>query len=657
MCEYLKVFITGIGGLMGGKLLICGLVLFSGFTSLSGDEAGRVLLANAWAEDPSFLKLKFTEGLVWLPAPIWLLGSLLMVWKDLWLIPMAVNLFFSLAGLYYIFRLGGTLYDRQTGLLSAALFGIIPWNTWLSLSASAQPIFHGFLLAGFYYFVRWQQSEKRRHLWLAVASLFFAGTIRPEAWGFAGFCSLWILIRPFSQNVRIGFIERGMAAIFSLGFCLTWLGINYVDYGNPLHFLTFNRAYIQGKLLHMESVSLRLLQFPMLLFFLSPFITSLGIWALPWAWKRQTIEGKAYIAIIVGVFCLFSLVWGTGVGTAHSPQRFVLIFFALISPFVASLILHVLRKNRIFSGLTACVLIIFFIGNFTLNFFYVDRYEYTAKAGRYLEKLRNEKYLQEGDRVLTEFGLHYLDETYKTLSYHARENLVSESLLLQAFSGHPEIFFEREITKNRIGLSQKFDISALNEDRLKLLVIQSPDIVHKLPNQYRLFCQKGQYLFFRKKGFVAPCDDLKYLQPMQLKTKNLIGNYYVKGYTLKPRMLPRSVLIWLRPISSDETKTKVLIRAEGKQGTFHEILPINVLQSEALLVFPLQSELPAGRYTLTLSIVSDVNTETFDLEKSNQAEITLGPITLIKSKRVAARTLLNGKHFEPEVLLRLLLTF
>ena len=144
---------------------------------------------------------------------------------------------------------------------------------------------------------------------------------------------------------------------------------------------------------------------------------------------------------------------------------------------------------------------------------------------------------------------------------------------------------------------------------------------------------------------------------LQLKGKNLIGNYYVKGYALHPRMPPRSVLIWLRPISPDVTKTKVLIRAEGKQGTFQEILPIHVLQSEALLVFPLQLELPAGRYTLNLSLVSDVNNETFDLEESNQAEVTFGPITLIESKRMAARTLLKGKHFEPEVLLRLLLTF
>jgi hypothetical protein len=390
---------------------------------------------------------------------------------------------------------------------------------------------------------------------------------------------------------------------------------------------------------------------------LSPFITILGILALPRAWKQHAVEVKAYIAIIVGVFCLFSLVWGTGVGTAHSPQRFVLIFFALISPFVASLIFQVLKENRIFSGLMAIVVIIFFIGNFVFNFFYVDRYEYTVKAGRYLEKLRNENYLQEGDRVLTEFGLHYLDETFKMLPYHVRDSLISESMLLQAFSGHPEIFLDREITKNCIALSQNGDISALNEDRLKLLVIHSTDIVHKLPNQYRLFCQKGPYLFFGKKGFAPPCDDVKYPQPMQLKAKKLIGNYYVKGYALHPRMLPRSVLIWLKSVPLDKKKSKMLIRAEGKHGTFHEILPIHVLQSEALLVFPLQLELPAGRYKLNLSLASDVNNETFDLEKSNQAEVTFGPITLIESKRVAARTLLKGKHFEPEVLLRLLLSF
>jgi hypothetical protein len=654
--EYLKNLTTGITGFLGGKLFICGLVLISGFTSLSGDEAGRVLLANAWAEDPSLLKLKFTEGLVWLPVPIWLMGGLLMIWKDLWLIPMAVNIFFSLVGLYYIFRLGEALNDYQTGLLSAALFGINPWNTWLSLSAAVEPIFHGFLLSGIYYFVRWQQTEKRCHLWFTAISLFFACTIRPEAWVFTGFCSLWILIRPFSKNKRIGFIERSLAAVFSLGFCFTWLGINYVDYGNPLNFLSHNLEYVSASG-QLESVILRLLQFPLFLFLLSPFMTISGIWALPWAWKRQNIEGKAYLSMIVGVFCLFTLVWGTGVGTAHSPQRFVLIFYALISPFVASRILHVLRKNNIFSALITYGLIIFFIGNFTFNFFYVDRYEYTVKAGRYLNKLRNENYLQEFDCVLTEFGLHHLDGTFKALSFQTRDFLVSESQLLQVFSGYPEIFLDRESTQNCTALSQNTIFSALNEECLKLLVFLSPDIVHKLPNQYRLFCQIGPYLFFGKKGFVPPCDDVTYPQPMGSKVKQSIGNYHIKGYTLHPWILPRSVFIWLDPISSDASKTKVLVRAEGKEGTFQEILPIHVIQSEALLVFPLQLELPAGRYTLSLSSVFDANSEIFDFEELNQAEITLGPITLIESKRMAARTLLKGRHFQPDILFRLLLTF
>lgn len=650
--------------LLVGKLVISGLVLISGFSWLSGDDVFRALFASVWAQRPFFFSAEFGGASpLWLPLPFWLVGSLLKIWHDLWLAPLVVNLFSMLVALFFLSRIGTLLYDRRTGLLGAALIAILPWNTWLSLSATAEPLYQGLLFAGLYHFLQWFQTEERRHLWLASSSLLLAGMTRPEGWAFAGMYSLWVLATsPSTQDSQVGWAERGAAGILACSFCPVWLGLNYASYGDPLHFLAVSRGVVSASPLQLESISLRLLQFPLILFGTSPTLTTVLLCALPWTWKRwrtETQAYQAYLAIVGGVFCLLVLAGGGGLGTTYAPQRYVLTFLSLFSPVVASFILHIHRQGNLRSWLATGVLITFFLGNFVLGFFSVDRYGHLVAAGRYLEQLWREEQLAEGDMIVAERAVRLLEGTFSTLSYLDKERLLTERAFLQLFSGHPNNFLDSDWTRNAETVSfAQAGLTALEQHKVKLIVVQSPELADKIAVRYRLVCQIGPYLFFGERGFSPPCFPPAYPDPVQITPLPLGKLYQVDRYALHPTTLPNSVLIWLRPFSPDSPPARVLIRAEGRAGIYEEILPVYVQQSEALLVFPLQAELPAGTYRLRLTLLPSIDTDNQGEESSALLqEAVLGPVTLIASKRTAVKTLLKRKRLEPEILLRLFLTF
>lgn len=652
---------SGCIALLVGKLVISGLVLISGFTWLSGDDVFRVLFASVWAERPFFFTAEFGGASpLWLPLPFWLVGSLLKVWNDVWLVPIGVSLFFTLVGLYFVFRIGTLLYDRTTGLLSAALIGILPWHTWLSLSAVAEPLSHGFLLAGFFSFLQWLRSAERQHLWLASGSFLLAGMTRPEAWAVAGLYGLWVFVKPPSlDDQRIGWIERGCAAALAVGFCPVWLGINYIYYGSPLHFLALNQEVIQSSQSELMSTGVRLLQFPLVLLGTSPTLTLLSLCAVPWAWKRRSEATQAYLTIIGGIFGLLLLTAANGLGTGHAPQRYMIIFLALLSPCIAAFIVSLLKYKTLHSRLTSLVLLTFFSGNVMLGFLYVDRYTYLTAAGQYLKRLWSEHYLEPGQFVAAERGLRLLDGTFPSLSYLDKERLLTERAFLQLFSGHPNNFLDGDWTRNAETVSfAQAGLTALEQHKVKLIVVQSPELADRIPARYRLVCQIGPYLFFGERGFSPPCFPPAYPDPVQITPLPLGKLYQVDRYALHPTTLPNAVLIWLRPLSPDSPPARVLIRAEGRAGIYEEILPVYVQQSEALLVFPLQAELPAGPYRLRLTLLPSIDTDNQGEESSALLqEAVLGPVTLIASKRTAVKTLLKRKRLEPEILLRLFLTF
>ena len=647
--------------LLAAKLAVSGLVLISGFTWLSGDDVFRVLFASVWAQRPFFFTAEFGGASpLWLPLPFWLVGSLLKVWNDVWFVPIGVSLFFSLVGLYFVFRIGTLLYDRTTGLLSAALIGILPWHTWLSLSAVAEPLYHGFLLAAFFSFLQWLRTAERQPLWIASSSFLLAGMIRPEAWAVAGLYGLWIFVKPPSlHNQQIGWTERGGAAVLAVGFCPVWLGINYLYYGSPLHFLALNQEVIQSSQSGPMSTGIRLLQFPLVLFGTSPTLSLFLLCAVPWAWRQRSEITQAYLTIIGGVFGLLLLTAANGLGTGHAPQRYMIIFLALLSPCIAAFMLSLLKSKTLRSRLMYLALITFFSGNFILGFLYVDRNTYLVDAGRYLERLWSEHYLKPGHFVAAERSLHLLDGSFPTLSYLDKERLLTERAFLQLFSGHPSNFLDVDWTRNAETISfAHAGLAGLERHQVRLIVVQSPELADKIPVRYRLVCQIGPYLFFGERGFFPPCFAPTYPVPAQIQPFPLGELYQVDRYTLHPTTLPNAVLIWLRPFSPDAPPARVCIRAEGRAGSYEEILPVYVLQSEALLVFPLQTKLPAGTYRLRLTLLPSIDTDNQGEESSALLqEAVLGPVTLIASKRTAVKALLQMKRFEPQVLFRLFLTF
>lgn len=640
--------------LLLGKLLLAGLVLAGGFVPPSGDEAGRALLGAAWERNPYFVDTDFPLLAIWLPLHFWIIGPLLAVWKDLWLIPAAVSLTFSLVALYYVYQIGTVFFDRRTGFLAAALYGVLPWTTWMALSGASEPVYQAFTLAGLYYLVRWLQANEQSHLWLAAAGLFLAGLVRQMAWGFAGAFAVLVFFRGVYDTCDTTVQKRLAASLLAVGSCLFWLVLNFIYFGNPIYFLTSNQTMINASGVVGQALVFKLLVFPAVMFMISPALSmtsALAVIRVMWLRKDRT-DLLVYLGVVCGGILFLLIGSSAGFGTAHSPQRFVIILFALVAPFTACYLIGLLQRRTSLSWPVGIALAIYFATNLTLNFFHVDRYTYAFETGRYINSLYADNILGQDDNVLTEFGIRIISEGVEP--ERAREAVneawYQDALFFQAYSNHPERFidglwtlqgWENAVTGN---LERR-----IREQNVKLLVMRSPTLARKFLGDFDLTCRIGPYYVLTRIQDPVPCTASTYPQALLPDELAVREDLAVQRYALFPEMLPNSVFLWLLDTDAYQADSIVTICAEGETDTYCESQIIGGNPVRTPLVFPLERDLPSGHYRLYL--------EPQAADPDGVQRTVLPDITLVTSKRDVLHEALGSEEIDVDALLRVFLVF
>ena len=396
--------------LLLGKIGLEVAILAAGFISVSGDDFARTLIAHAWAKDPFIASGRFGPASVsWLPLPFWIVGSVLRVYPDLWLAPILTNLVLSLGTLVFAYLLGRRLFGDPVGLWAAIFIGVTPWHIWLSVSGMAEIALLFFVAGGLYFLVRWTDNPQPGTVILGVLAMLAATAVRPEGWFYAtgwsayvGYCALGDLRRRrYARGVGLTLV-----AVVPWTFVAYWLAFNYRLGGHVLHFLALNRGFYEAETAGIDSVWLRLLQFPMLMAVVSPLTAVLVLPASIRLLKRGPHRPavRLYLTWCLGGVGSLVLAGLLGFGTTSAPQRYTLASLALLSPLIAQFFVSLAGRTtrpRVLWGGTVLYLLLSAAAAFRISAEFGDE----ARLGRALGNLRATGHLSPDTVLCTDVSL------------------------------------------------------------------------------------------------------------------------------------------------------------------------------------------------------------------------------------------------------------
>lgn len=79
-----------------------------------------------------------------------------------------VNLIINLINIVLIYKTGSLIMDKKYAFLAALLFGISSYNIWFLVSGLKEPLMLTFILAAFYFYLKYKCDRSRLHLFLAI---------------------------------------------------------------------------------------------------------------------------------------------------------------------------------------------------------------------------------------------------------------------------------------------------------------------------------------------------------------------------------------------------------------------------------------------------------------------------------------------------------
>lgn len=215
----------------------------------NADAVERVYIAYQWAENPHWI----TSG-TWGPLHFYLIGTLLLFWKDLILAPGILQMALSSLGAAPLYFFTKTEFGKREAVLAALLYIFYPvilHNSYFSISEIP---FTLLLLLSLPFIAAARKEEGTPwHALLGGVFLMLAGAIRYEAWLLIPLLGI-LLWRKWRSLIVFGLVN----AIFPI----YWVISNYLATGDPLYFLNwrtnwmtlegFNTAVTFPELMHRE---------------------------------------------------------------------------------------------------------------------------------------------------------------------------------------------------------------------------------------------------------------------------------------------------------------------------------------------------------------------------------------------------------------------
>src|SRR5262249_20052546 len=146
------------------------------------------------------------------------------------------------ASLFFMYKLTHALFaNRRIALASVVLLAVNPAHIWLSSVPLTEIMQTAFILGFLWANVEFILGRRIYYFYLGVAMLSLDNTVRFEGWIFSAFFTIQALFFAWERHIRLRDLITALAAVWA--FPLAWVAGNYVKTGDPLFFMTANRAF------------------------------------------------------------------------------------------------------------------------------------------------------------------------------------------------------------------------------------------------------------------------------------------------------------------------------------------------------------------------------------------------------------------------------
>ena len=323
-----------------------------------GDAPVRIEAAERWALSPHLWR-GFGETFQYGPLHLTLLGALLRLDPDRFLVPRLLSLGFGLLSVWMLFLLARR-NSVAAAWLAAAGLALDTVHLQASTSAASEVVFLGLLLLCLELLARsgalplavsapppadtqgtsQAQATRPWPLFFAALSLGAAGLVRYDGWILAALICGLLLLRVRARLLRLAPLVL-FAAVAALP-ALAWMGQNLLESGDPLrplhHINQDHRALAAQALRWFGNFGYRIYclgYWPLnLLVLSSPLLGLLSLWgSLRALWRR---EAGWELAALAWAPAAYFTVRGTVLADFRPMSRFVLTAAALSLPFAWS---------------------------------------------------------------------------------------------------------------------------------------------------------------------------------------------------------------------------------------------------------------------------------------------------------------------------------
>jgi hypothetical protein len=351
-------FGASLSGLVVTKLLLSLAVLATGFVAISDDDFSRLVIAQGFAQSPSF----DPSGTSWLPLPFYAYGSVFAVLGNSLVVARYSGVFFgilSVLGVYVAARWLGTI--TRTAWLASLLSAIFPHAVYYGAATVPDYPTSVLILLG----ASSTASKAPRVRVLGALAIAAATLCRYESWPVAFVVSAIALFELRRSTEKRALLAAAVVA--PLG-SLTWLGHGILRHHDAFFFI--KRVVAYKRALGGTSVSFidALLTQPLAFFRGEPelvVVTVALLMMVALRLGRAGFQGKTWIRPTVALFSLlaFLVIGDLRDGSpTHHGERVLLSLWLGCAVMVAELLMRLLESMK--AQFTQRVVLLFGLGLF-----------------------------------------------------------------------------------------------------------------------------------------------------------------------------------------------------------------------------------------------------------------------------------------------------
>ncbi len=257
-------------------------------TNCDYDAVTRSWLAQAWGKSPNLNPANFFAPQI-APLPIWIMGTALRFWPDIWLVPRLAAFIFGCAALFPLYFLSRRVFGEPAAAWTCLLGAFYSLQIKSSVIASSEAIFCFLLLWAIYFIFNYRQTHEGKHLAGAILFINLACVSRYN--GLIYWALLGILIlkpKQWKATLKPAILFWLLGALLPTGWF--WLNWRYLGQGlYPLRFILGEHLRVSAGLQGTLTDRLyNLLFLPgVIMLSLSPLVIIFGIKGIGISWRQR----------------------------------------------------------------------------------------------------------------------------------------------------------------------------------------------------------------------------------------------------------------------------------------------------------------------------------------------------------------------------------